>query len=80
MHRGKLQRALLREVDQDRIRTSEKLVSVEQGNDGQFRLSFASGFASKVDLLLGADGIRSVSTRLAVFIHDCIAERISNAN
>ncbi|KAK7211609.1 hypothetical protein V2G26_018787 [Clonostachys chloroleuca] len=65
VHRGKLQRALLREVDQDRIRTSEKLVSVEQGNDGQFRLSFASGFASKVDLLLGADGIRSVIREFA---------------
>lgn len=61
VHRGKLQKALLKEVDQDRIRTGAKLVNVERLPSKKLRLIFSDGSTSEVDLLIGADGIRSVS-------------------
>ncbi|EEU35745.1 uncharacterized protein NECHADRAFT_44307 [Fusarium vanettenii 77-13-4] len=59
VHRGKLQKALLKEVDQDRIRTGAKLVNVERLPSKKLRLIFSDGSTSEVDLLIGADGIRS---------------------
>lgn len=61
IHRGKLQRALLKETDQRRIRPGMKLVSVEPQPCGKLHLAFDDGFTDNVDLLIGADGIRSVS-------------------
>lgn len=60
MVRPKLQGALLKEVDQARIQTSRKLVRVERVT-GKLRIIFDDGFQDEVDLLVGADGIRSVS-------------------
>lgn len=61
VHRGRLQRALLKETDQRRIRPGMKLVSVELLPCGKLHLTFDDGFTDNVDLLVGADGIRSVS-------------------
>lgn len=61
VHRGKLQKALLKEIDQDRIRTGAKLENIERLPSGKLRLIFSNGLTSEVDLLIGADGIRSVS-------------------
>lgn len=60
MVRAKLQAALLKEVDQSRIKTSKRLVDITTLPQGKVRLSFEDGFTDEVDLLIGADGIRSV--------------------
>ncbi|ERT01303.1 hypothetical protein HMPREF1624_02546 [Sporothrix schenckii ATCC 58251] len=64
MVRAKLQKALLSAVDASRVRTDKKLVSVEDASDTAHapavRLAFADGEVSSFDLVIGADGIRSV--------------------
>ncbi|CVL08011.1 uncharacterized protein FMAN_09662 [Fusarium mangiferae] len=65
IHRGKLQRALLKETDSSRIRPGMKLVNVELLPCGKLRLIFDDGFTDDVDLLVGADGIRSVIRKFA---------------
>ncbi|KAF0323347.1 salicylate hydroxylase [Colletotrichum asianum] len=57
--RAKLQAALLQEVDKSRIRVSKKLTNIEKLQNGKIRIDFADGFTDEVDLLVGADGIRS---------------------
>ncbi|CAK7567059.1 MAG: hypothetical protein SEPTF4163_005018 [Sporothrix epigloea] len=64
MLRSKLQRALLSNLDASRIATSKKLVKVEDVAGGT-QLTFSDGHVSTYDLVIGADGIRSV-TRLAI--------------
>ncbi|OHE98316.1 hypothetical protein CORC01_06312 [Colletotrichum orchidophilum] len=59
MIRAKLQAALLKEVDQTRVKTSKKLVDVTQLSNGKIAIRFDDGFNDEVDLLIGADGIRS---------------------
>ncbi|KAK5125721.1 hypothetical protein LTR85_011995 [Meristemomyces frigidus] len=58
--RATLQNALLRANDQSRIKTSKKLVGVSQLSSGRVRIDFVDGSADEVDLLVGADGVRSV--------------------
>ncbi|KAM0293772.1 hypothetical protein ACHAO9_001458 [Fusarium lateritium] len=65
VHRGKLQRALLKETNTDRIQPGIKLVSTERLPCGKQRLRFNNGFTDDVDLLIGADGIRSAVKRFA---------------
>ncbi|CAK7275029.1 hypothetical protein SEPCBS119000_006473 [Sporothrix epigloea] len=64
MLRSKLQRALLSALDASRVVTSKKLVKVEDVTDGT-QLTFDDGQVSTYDLVIGADGIRSVA-RLAI--------------
>ncbi|TQN67659.1 2-heptyl-3-hydroxy-4(1H)-quinolone synthase [Colletotrichum shisoi] len=59
MVRAKLQAALLQDVDQSRVKTSKKLTSILVLPNGKVELSFEDGFTDDVDLLVGADGIRS---------------------
>lgn len=56
---------MLEEVDQTKIHTSRKLVHVERGQ-ARVRIIFDDGFEDQVDLLVGADGIRSVSLLVQV--------------
>jgi salicylate hydroxylase len=58
--RAKLQAALLKNVDKTHVNVAKKLVGVEHLPDNQVRISFEDGFMDEVDLLVGADGIRSV--------------------
>ncbi|KAI0884182.1 FAD/NAD(P)-binding domain-containing protein [Annulohypoxylon maeteangense] len=58
--RSKLQSALLKNVDQTHINLSKKLVRVEHLPDNRVRISFEDGFVDEVDLLVAADGLRSV--------------------
>ncbi|OLN83310.1 Salicylate hydroxylase 2 [Colletotrichum chlorophyti] len=57
--RAKLQAALLKEVDQSRVKTSKKLTSISKLPSGTIEIRFEDGFTDEVDLLVGADGIRS---------------------
>ena len=61
MVRAKLQAALLKEVDQSRVKLSKKLVEIVKLPSGRLYIRFDDGFADEIDLLVGADGIRSVS-------------------
>lgn len=76
MVRPKLQDALLKEVDQAKIQTSRKLVNIERilspESAGKLRIIFHDGFEDQVDLLVGADGIRSVSF-IPLFLFNLIA-------
>lgn len=68
MVRAKLQKALLSAVDGSKVRTGKKLVSVEEASSDStdssgspgVQLTFADGESSAFDLVIGADGIRSV--------------------
>jgi salicylate hydroxylase len=60
MVRPRLQGALLKEVDQSRSHVSKKLVEMEQLPTGRLRIVFEDGLHDEVDLVVGADGIRSV--------------------
>ncbi|KAJ9150926.1 Salicylate hydroxylase [Pleurostoma richardsiae] len=68
-HRARLQQALLKEVDQSRVRVGRRLVSVERLQSGRLRLTFGEGITDEVDLLVGADGIRSVVRQFAFPSH-----------
>ncbi|KAK2017519.1 FAD/NAD(P)-binding domain-containing protein [Colletotrichum eremochloae] len=59
MVRAKLQAALLKDVDQSRVKTSKKLVDISVLPSGRVRITFQDGLTDEVDLLVGADGIRS---------------------
>ncbi|EFQ32899.1 hypothetical protein CGRA01v4_07843 [Colletotrichum graminicola] len=59
MMRAKLQAALLKDVDQSRVKTSKKLVDISVLPSGRVRIGFEDGLIDEVDLLVGADGIRS---------------------
>ena len=63
--RAKLQAALLKEVDQSRIQLSKKLVDIEKLPSGRVVIRFEDGHTDEVDLLVAADGIRSVSNSLS---------------
>ncbi|CAK7217096.1 hypothetical protein SCUCBS95973_003035 [Sporothrix curviconia] len=60
MLRSKLQKALLSALDASRIITDKKLVNIENVATGT-QLTFDDGEVSVFDLVIGADGIRSVA-------------------
>jgi len=59
-HRAHLQKALLEHVPNDIIQLKKRVAAVDVG-DEKVRLEFADGSIATADLLLGADGLRSVS-------------------
>ena len=58
IHRGDLQSILADAIGYDHIRLSKKLHSIE--GDAPFGLQFEDGTLCKTDVLIGADGIRSM--------------------
>ncbi|KAL2675767.1 hypothetical protein Neosp_011958 [[Neocosmospora] mangrovei] len=67
--RSVLQQALLREVPAGIINIGKKLITIERLPSGKIELTFADGSRDQVDLLVGADGIRSVVRQFAFPSH-----------
>ncbi|KAH6888162.1 hypothetical protein B0T10DRAFT_538865 [Thelonectria olida] len=59
LRRALLQGALLKEVDQSRIQLNKKLITLEKLPSGKVEIRFEDGSTDQVDLIVGADGIRS---------------------
>jgi len=60
VRRTRLQKCLLDVVPKGIIQLNKRLVSVEDLDDEGVRLRFEDGREERVDLVIGADGIRSV--------------------
>lgn len=60
-HRGHLQKALLRHVPGESIHLRKKLVRATVDEREGVRMEFGDGSSANADVLVGADGIRSVS-------------------
>jgi salicylate hydroxylase len=61
VRRTRLQAALISKVPQGVIQLNKKLVSIEDVEAQGVRLTFEDGTETVADLLIGGDGIRSVS-------------------
>lgn len=61
--RSKLQSALLKNVDEEHVHVGKRLVRLEQIENDRVRVFFADGFKDEVDVLVAADGIRSLIRR-----------------
>ena len=63
-HRGHLHQALLENVPHDIIHLGKKLVSATADPRNGVKLEFRDGTTATADILIGADGLRSVSELL----------------
>lgn len=58
--RSVLQKGLLQSVDKSILRLSSRLENIARNPSGTLSLRFREGHTDEVDLLVGADGVRSV--------------------
>ncbi|KAL4873653.1 hypothetical protein BDV12DRAFT_192096 [Aspergillus spectabilis] len=63
--RSVLQKALLKNVDNSQIYLSSQLISITETPTGSLALTFSNNRTSTVDLLIGADGVRSLVRQFA---------------
>ena len=61
--RSKLQAALLKGVDRTHVHVRKRLNKIEYLSSGRIRIYFDDSSEDEIDLLVGADGIRSVKSR-----------------
>ncbi|MGC4020903.1 MAG: FAD-dependent monooxygenase [Cyclobacteriaceae bacterium] len=59
IHRGRLQKVLLSEIDSSKVKLNRKLITVSQHNQ-KIELHFEDGSSSEADFVIGADGIKSL--------------------
>ena len=78
-HRGHLQQALLKHIPSEIIHLKKKLVSASVDPRDGVQMRFQDGSTATADLLIGADGIRSVSAT-SIFQHELFtfAQRTKN--
>ena len=62
IHRADLQRALSAGVDRERLHLGRRVADLRE-RDGAVTLSFADGGTAEADLVIAADGVRSVARR-----------------
>ncbi|KAK4942324.1 hypothetical protein LTR10_017931 [Elasticomyces elasticus] len=60
MHRAQLQKALLKHVPPESIHLAKKAVSLEVNRSTGSTITFADGTSTHADVVVGADGIKSV--------------------
>jgi salicylate hydroxylase len=65
-HRAHLQQALLAHIPKDIIHLGKKISSVDADAKKGVALKFGDGTTATADLLIGADGIRSVSALITI--------------
>ncbi|KAL1989246.1 hypothetical protein VTN96DRAFT_8 [Rasamsonia emersonii] len=63
--RSKLQQVLLKEVDQSNVFVAHRLVRVSRTASKRLTVHFQNGYSDEVDLVVGADGVRSVVRNFA---------------
>lgn len=61
MHRAELQKALLNHVPRETIHLGKKAVSIEVDRSIGSTVTFADDTSIQADVVVGADGIKSVS-------------------
>lgn len=62
MHRAKLQQALLKKIPEGVVHLNKKAESIEADRNQGATVTFTDGTTIKADILVGADGIKSVSS------------------
>jgi salicylate hydroxylase len=72
IHRADLQRVLGGMHGPDRLHLGHRLAGISE-HDDVIRLSFANGHTAEVDILIGADGVRSEVRRYVLFRHECLS-------
>lgn len=60
MHRAKLQKALLKHVPRQLISLGKKAIAVNAIREDGVTVTFTDGTTIKADVVIGADGIKSV--------------------
>jgi 2-polyprenyl-6-methoxyphenol hydroxylase-like FAD-dependent oxidoreductase len=58
--RDEVHRAFLRQVPESAVTWGKKVISVKQIDDGGVEVGFEDGSVEEADIVLGADGVRSV--------------------
>lgn len=78
-HRGHLQQALLKHIPRDIIHLEKKLVSATANSRDGVKMQFQDGSTATADILIGADGIRSVSAS-SIYQHELftLSQRTKN--
>lgn len=63
MHRATLQKALLKQLPAEILHLGKRVLTVDASSEDKVVVKFEDGTEVEADLVIGADGIKSVSLR-----------------